>query len=119
MNDKEFKQYLKIPATVIPDKSYTPVLIDGIASKYIIKEDLSNPYNSILYPRDGIGYDINKGFTSNINGNISIYKDNKKRKVDMIELLEENQNEIENLKERIQSSYNKILLSKMEDRLNE
>ena len=73
--------YDKIPAMIVPDNSYVPILDKKFNGKYTIKEDINNPYNSIIYPRRGIYYDTSKGFTSDHNGKVTVFINDKRQKV--------------------------------------
>ena len=109
--------YDKIPAMIVPDNSYVPVLDKKFNGKYTIKEDINNPYNSIIYPRRGIYYDTSKGFTSDHNGKVTVFINDKRQKVDMIELLEENDELLCNIYHKIEFYKNRLIKERYERRM--
>ena len=112
---ENFKPYLKIPATILPDNTYLPIVCNNLNGKYIMKED-DNPYNSILYPRIGNTYDLEKGFTSDNNGNVTLYINGRRTKIDMIELQEQNDKELYHIQSYIEYERNRILKQKLSKR---
>ena len=104
--------FKRIPATIVP-KGYIPIIAYGIEGKYIYNDN-DNPYDSVIYPRRGIHYNMDYCIqSSEDSGTVPLYIDNKKQRIDLYSLIEENDREISKLEHEIEKERDRIMIERM------